>query len=536
MRLLPARRSILAAMLAALTIAAHGALAGDVTVQPNATWNGECSLVVDPSNPGHLVVAWMRLSGLAQVSIVSSVSTDRGVTWSTPVEFPHVNVAWTSADPTLAFGPGGILYLGYIDFDGRPRGTSGGADVVAHSLDGGATWSAVVTAESSAFEPDRPIDRPWLAVDRSGGALAGRVYLVSKSLSNTTDGQWHVWAVSSGDSGATWTPPRRVDLVVSGGPSAPSIGMPAVAADGALWVLYSSIDLTQATPTRLVAAVSRDTAQTFSPTTVNTLVAGAFFPADSLQRFTYALAADPHAAGSLVAVWTDARGGDPDIVASATHDGGGTWSAPLRVNDDPTGSGVVQDMPWAAFAPSGALGVGWRDRRLGGPGTAAGFDLYAAVSTDGGGTYSPNARLSAATSAAITETVGVDFLGVAMADTTVDAAWTSAVSSPLQVHVGTGAIPASVTGVGPFPGRLSAPAVRVTRASAGAIHVALGHAFGPADRLLLWSVGGRRVEVTAAREDGGAVLVPRGRLARGLYLVEWRSGVARAVAKAVVAD
>src|SRR5262249_45541585 len=101
------------------------------------------------------------------------------------------------------------------------------------------------------------------------------------------------------------------------------------------------------------------------------LTGASFFPSDSLQRFTYALAAHPGDPLALVAVWTDARLGDPDILASRTLDGGATWTPPVRVNDDATGTGVVQDMPWAAFGPGGALAVGWRDRRLGGSGTAA---------------------------------------------------------------------------------------------------------------------------------------------------------------------
>src|SRR5437867_7223657 len=111
-------RSPLAACLGAVLLAGVPPAVGDVVVQNNSTWNGECSLVVDPQNPAHLVVAWMKL-GFGRISIAVSVSTDRGANWGAPAQLPHQNSLWTSADPTLAFGPDASVYLAYVDFDAR---------------------------------------------------------------------------------------------------------------------------------------------------------------------------------------------------------------------------------------------------------------------------------------------------------------------------------------------------------------------------------------------------------------------------------
>jgi len=56
-------------------------------------------------------------------------------------------------------------------------------------------------------------------------------------------------------------------------------------------------------------------------------------------------------------------------------DGGSNWSTPIRVNDDPKNNGVVQDMVWADFSPSGSLGISWRDRRLSGTSDTVPFDF-----------------------------------------------------------------------------------------------------------------------------------------------------------------
>ncbi len=68
--------------------------------------------------------------------------------------------------------------------------------------------------------------------------------------------------------------------------------------------------------------------------------------------------------GALYVNWIDARNGDPDVFVMASHDGGETWTAPVRVNDDPIKNGKVQFFNWMSVDPlDGSLNVVFYDRR-----------------------------------------------------------------------------------------------------------------------------------------------------------------------------
>ena len=99
-------------------------------------------------------------------------------------------------------------------------------------------------------------------------------------------------------------------------------------------------------------------------------------------------AADP-LTGSLVVVWNDQRFGNPDIAATRSTDGGVTWSAPVRVNDDVGSS--AQFFPWISFDPHGNAHVAWYDRREDG----FKIDVYHARSVDLGATFEDNTRVTA---------------------------------------------------------------------------------------------------------------------------------------------
>jgi hypothetical protein len=73
--------------------------------------------------------------------------------------------------------------------------------------------------------------------------------------------------------------------------------------------------------------------------------------------------------GTLYLVWSDNRNGDnvttdTDIFLARSSDGGNTWSAPIRVNNDPVGNKKDQWFPWATVAADGSVVVVFHDRRL----------------------------------------------------------------------------------------------------------------------------------------------------------------------------
>jgi hypothetical protein len=147
--------------------------------------------------------------------------------------------------------------------------------------------------------------------------------------------------------------------------------------------------LTWAGPKGLVFDKSTDGGWTFGRDVVITsLVGGWDLPVAGLERHNgmpvtaVDLSGGPHK-GSVYVNWIDERNGDPDVFVAASRDGGATWSAPLRVNDDAKGG--VQMFTWLAVDPvDGSLNVVFHDRR-GQTGKATTVTL--ARSVDGGKTF-----------------------------------------------------------------------------------------------------------------------------------------------------
>ena len=99
----------------------------------------------------------------------------------------------------------------------------------------------------------------------------------------------------------------------------------------------------------------------------------------------------------VYAAWNDGRwessfnvcgtwGQHSDIAFSKSTDGGLTWSAPIRVNDDAVGNGAEQFEPTLAVAGDGTVGLTWYDQRYNQAHNR--YNLVYSQSTDGGNTWS----------------------------------------------------------------------------------------------------------------------------------------------------
>ena len=106
-----------------------------------------------------------------------------------------------------------------------------------------------------------------------------------------------------------------------------------------------------------------------------------------------------------------------DIYLRYSDDGGATWSAGVRVNDDNTTNS--QFLPKLSLDPtSGNLAVVWYDARAdlgtGGAGDTDGIanddaQFWGAFSTDGGLSFTPNIQISEGTSNAHDSANGIDY-------------------------------------------------------------------------------------------------------------------------------
>ncbi len=392
----------------------------------------EPCIAINPADSQKLVAAWMRVTGILQVSIATSYSTDGGITWSTPIVIPHIYPNFTHADPSLVFNfSGSLVFLCYIDYSVNK---DTGFVMVSKSATGGQTWNAPVIAISDTESPDLPVDRPWIAMDRSGGPYDGRLYVVSKSVDIGTLPH-HVWMKSSSDSGMTWSNLKLIDDSIATSLITNSMGVPAVSADGTLYIAYASWDLNASPLPRIIASKSADGGNTFIPYIIENLVSGSAIT-DTLYQPSYCLSANPQNPSNLVFISTDARFGDPDILSVHSDDAGISWLAnPVRVNDDAVNNGIGQDMCWGAFSQSGIYVCAWRDRRNGGTGSSAPFEVFVSASTDGGASFSFNKNMSSAQSPAINLTKGNDFLGVCAGSAYVFSDWSDLRTGNTEIFV-----------------------------------------------------------------------------------------------------
>lgn len=410
-------------LLACLTIFGNPAFGQDTQVSTGEIFDGEPYMTVNPDNPQHLVVAWMGFDGLDLVQIKVRVSTDGGTSWSAPIDIPHLMSGYTCADPNMDWDSEGNLYLCYID--SHPAGTNGKV-LVRKSGDGGFTWGApieVIDAWDDGLEV--PVDRPWMVIDRSGGVLDRHQYITTKPapwipfpnrnyLTTSVDGS------SFGD----W---RYIDTIgwqIGDFIQAP-MAAPAMGSDGVLHIAYPAWEFTENLLPRFIHASSTNGGQSFNYTEMLES------PADDLSDDTtskkgYQLLADPSDPNHLVFLWIFAPDADNDIYMLESTNGGTSWNAPLRLNDDATGNGVMQDLVWADFDADGDLAVCWRDRRNGADtGFAVQSEIWCAVRWQDSLSFSPNFRVSSTLSAfdEVLYENGNDFMALQFAQDTVYAAW-----------------------------------------------------------------------------------------------------------------
>ncbi len=398
------------------------ASAQNVNLSQGLSFDGEPYLAVDPLNQQHLVVAWMGYIPYQQLAIKTIVTFNAGRSWSQVQSIPHASAGFTSADPSLAFDAAGNIFLAYVDYRKNP---DSGAVYVMKSSDGGLSWGQrkkVIAAWDDGIK--QPIDRPWLSIDRSGGAFSGRMYVTTKPA------PWVLppnrpYFIRSKDSGQSWEGWRYIDTLnwMAGPYIAGPMAAPETGSNGMFYAIYPSYDPSQSLLPRFIIARSADGGSSFN---YHQVISGAAGVTDTLAKKGYRLVADPTDESHLAFIRISAMFGDPDVVMTESGDGGISWHDTTRVNDDPAGNGRMQELAWAGFSSKGDLVSAWRDRRHApDTGYATSYEIYGAVRWHDSLHFSPNFRISDTLVAfnQVLKGKGNDFMNVVMADDTMSAVW-----------------------------------------------------------------------------------------------------------------
>jgi hypothetical protein len=402
---------VLAVVPLALPAAASRSCDGVVNVSRTPDrGEGEESLSVNPRNPRQLLLGSNQFEPSGPGSPVSAgglmeaaswVSQDGGCTWRAlgletlggltdvanpapvgPAEYRNIgNVV--SSDQHSAWGSDGTLYyeagfLGGLGVDGDQRA------MVWRSRDGGRTFDAPVVAYSasanaapddSAYPDTVPeLDRPWLAVDRSGGPRDGTVYMTLATGPFALGLPAEVYVLSSRDHGRTWSRTTRADTGTYSTQQNPR-EMPAVGKDGVLNVVYdvagpdsTVLPAPQVRPISIYLARSTDGGRTFTRSLVDADVHRVTSPDEALPVYVEtitSIAADPVHRGHLAIAWPEADSPTSShVVLRTSTDGGRHWGPRQRVGG--SAEQDQQDHVTLAYTPRGELLVVWRDRAASG--------------------------------------------------------------------------------------------------------------------------------------------------------------------------
>jgi hypothetical protein len=334
----------------------------------------EVSIAVDPTNPRHVLSQCNDLANFASYDCVYE-SFNGGRTWA-PSGFTVPTFCY---DPWVRFNAAGDAFVSYECSDER----------VAYRNAGSTTWNYTTLQNSSLFP-----DRDALVVDNNpASARFGSVYIGydEASASNAA----HVWHSTDGKGG--WVKSPKIND--TGG----TIGVnPSTGPDGTVYAVWEDW-----VAKKVFIDKSTDGGATWGTDHVVTtyrLSTGSFFifippqPDRGVVPMPFSAvdnSGGPHN-GRIYVTYPDKDpvAADWNTYVRYSDDGGTTWSAEIKVNDD---TGGYQFFPAISVAPGGTVGISFYDTRDDNT-LDHKTNRYVSHSIDGGVTWTANEKVSSAQS------------------------------------------------------------------------------------------------------------------------------------------
>jgi hypothetical protein len=333
----------------------------------------EPSIAVDPTNGNKMTIGWRQFNSVQSNFRQAGYgyTTNGGTTWT----FPGVleNNVFRS-DPVLGCDDTGrFLYLSLLQsfFTNMWR-----------SLDGGQTFTNLGPATGG--------DKEWFTVDNTTSIGHGFQY---QFWDNATPYGTREFSRST-DGGFTWMDPINI-------PNAPQWGTPDVDTNGNLFFGGVSTSLNQFWCLRSTNAKNGAVTPSFDQSTVVNL-GGVIDYMDTInpegligQVF---LAVDRSGTSTnnniymMASVQPTGFNTGSDVMFARSTNGGLSFSAPQRINDDPINHNKWHWFGTLSVAPNGRIDSVWLDTRNAANNTDS--QLFYSYSVDGGVTWSPNVAVS----------------------------------------------------------------------------------------------------------------------------------------------
>ena len=293
------------------------------------------------------------------------ISEDAATTWGGLLEGPgNTNMG----DPSVAIGLNGTWYAGKI--------SNGFGQSVAWSADQGLTWNDVDVA-TVPFPGTDLLDKNHLWIDNSSASpFQGRLYDAWTNFVSTSADFHQIEVSRSEDNGLTWSTPFEISSGVSAGSFCHGVNMQ-TGPNGEVYSAFSIYDYWPTDETAIGFTKSLNGGSVFTPATriisnikgIRTSGTNKNMRVNSFPSMTVDISNGPNR-GNIYIVWANRgvpsidTGSDIDVYMIRSTDQGSTWSAPTKVNQDPSGLGKEHFFPWISCDPvTGNLCVAYYDDR-----------------------------------------------------------------------------------------------------------------------------------------------------------------------------
>jgi hypothetical protein len=366
--------------LSAGMISQHGAF---TSYQVNVDANGnnitgdaanEPSISVDPTNPNKMTIGWRQFDNVQSNFRQAGwgYTSDGGKTWT----FPDVLQRGVfRSDPVLASDDTGrFFYLSLLSnlFDDMWR-----------SLNGGQSWTRLAPATGG--------DKQWFTIDNTNSTGHGFQY---QSWSEASNNYGTRQFSRSTDGGVTWMNPINI-------PDSPQWGTLDVDTNGNLFIAGVNANNGQIWCVRSSNARNGGVTPTFDlATAINlggNIDSGEFINPEGIIGQLY-VAVDRSGTSTnnnvylLASVQPFGFATGTDVMFVRSSDGGQSFSAPHRINDDPINHSKWHWFGTLSVAPNGRIDSVWLDTRNAANNTDS--QLFYSYSKDSGNTWSPNVAIS----------------------------------------------------------------------------------------------------------------------------------------------
>jgi hypothetical protein len=336
--------------------------AGETILSSPATGDGwEPAIAADPSAP-YVYAAWMQYVG-NKIQIWIRVSSDNGTTWSTAKQLTPSNQG--QYDISLATTSSGAVYASYMQ---------GNHIMFTKSTNHGSTFSTPLQVSGGTWA-----DKPWIAASASGTD----VYITWTTRGN-------LYAVNSHTSGASFSSPLQVTnesnmyYYSNGGTVLPNGTALMVGSE----YPENGNNTKNTGPIPIVVFRTTNGGMSWTRTVADTLNTGVTFATSSVTT----VASDANGNAVLVYSGSLSVGAAGHVYYKRSTDSGATWGARTELTTSAGGADATSVA--AAGKGNGLFTVTWMDARGGG------WNVWQRGSTDGGQTWSADAKVSDATTGA----------------------------------------------------------------------------------------------------------------------------------------